>query len=134
MRDLHVFQEFVAQRGDFSSGDAIPGSARGGENLDNLLFDRERELMVIPYADYGSFRDTSRDFDNLFIVYNVNLEDGIVERLHIKQQVHGSSAYLYSINQRSLYIGDTLFLHYGNRIDAYNLNSLSMLDGVNVTD
>jgi uncharacterized secreted protein with C-terminal beta-propeller domain len=99
-----------------------------------LLFDRERELMVIPYADYGSFRDISRDFDNLFIVYNVNLEDGIVERLRIKQQVHGSSASLYGINQRSLYIGDTLFLHYGNRIDAYNLNSLSMLDGVNVTD
>ena len=100
-----------------------------------FLFDKEKELMVLPITLAEIQGEKIRDnqygqptFQGAY-VYNVNLEDGfeLKKRItHITEDEEQKRGYRYNYNtkiRRSLYMDDTLYTISEKRIKANDLSS-----------
>ncbi len=126
-------------------GDSLTSSAIL-TNPKALLFSKEKQLLAIPVNNYiDEFKiqvsDTNnsiansierfRSYDNKYvsegyIVYNINLEDGITEKGSI---VHEDSQLI-----RGAYIGDNLITVSENELTINALSNLSLISELNLTN
>ena len=115
------------------------------------MFDKEKELLVIPVSLYEIPDDIKQQYDNYTgstygefkfqgaYVYNLNLEDGFVYNgriTHLEDQdVLKSGYYGYwdsSSITRSLYIDDVLYTISGEMVKLNDLENLSEINSVNL--
>jgi inhibitor of cysteine peptidase len=84
-----------------------------------VLFDAEKELLVIPASmyDYSSYNSSSG-----FYVFKVSVDSGISLRGTIS---HDNASFYWYGNDRALYIGDYLYTITGSTIKANLLSDLS---------
>jgi uncharacterized secreted protein with C-terminal beta-propeller domain len=88
-----------------------------------VLFDRQRELLVIPVSSY-SFSSNGSPSEQGALVLRVSTENGISLR-GIIAHTSEPSWYWSSAVQRSLYIGDHLYTVSQVELKANNINDLS---------
>jgi uncharacterized secreted protein with C-terminal beta-propeller domain len=112
--------------------------------LDNhkaLLFDREKELFVIPVNVVERDEDTDYQKDSFqaAYVYNLNTEDGFELKGKINHEedtksVKDNSYYYYGSSQikRSLFIDDTLYTISDNMIKLNELGNLNLIKSLNL--
>jgi len=109
-----------------------------------FLFDREKELLVIPIQLYEiQGEKTSGNtygqyaFQGAY-VYNINLDDGFDLKgkiTHVTDEEELKAGYYYDYNtqvRRSLYMDDTLYTISNKRIKANDLNDLDVINTINL--
>ncbi len=109
-----------------------------------FLFDREKELLVIPiqlYEILGEKTEGSRYGEFTFQgahVYNINLDDGFNLKgriTHVTPEEELKVGYYYDYNsqiRRSLYMDETLYTISNNRIKANDLDSENLEEIKNI--
>ncbi|OGS42348.1 MAG: hypothetical protein A3K67_05905 [Euryarchaeota archaeon RBG_16_62_10] len=89
-----------------------------------VLFDREKELLVIPASSYGYDEENWTSwYTSGAYVFSVSVADGISLRGIVEHQA--AETYWYDAVQRSLYIGDYLYTVSYYSVKASSLEDLS---------
>ena len=116
-----------------------------------FLFDRERELLVLPITIAEYQTEPQNDWERGDItfqgalVYNINLEDGFEERGRISHHDNEDEILKYGYYpnynfniRRSLYINDVLYTLSNARLQLNNLDNLERIKSldfdIDVTD
>ena len=113
-----------------------------------FLFDREKELLVIPVTEYENFEESVRigvrsdysktPFQGAY-VFNINLKDGfdlIGKITHVENQKEtDDSRYYYnwdSLITRSLFINDSLYTISNNMLKINDITDLNEINSISL--
>jgi inhibitor of cysteine peptidase len=92
-----------------------------------LLFDRERELLVIPASfDISSSETTVSESFNGFISMKINLAEGFSERGRINDSSYDNYYYGYG-SKRSLFIDSFLFATLGDGLGVFEIETMELV-------
>lgn len=99
-----------------------------------FLFDREKELMVVPVSlqaeDSDSFFYSEPEFAG-FIVFDINIENGISERGRVDFTEEGNYDY-WNQSARSMYVNNNLLTFMDYRLKSSDLDTLEEFSSLNL--
>ena len=93
-----------------------------------FLFDKDRELLVIPASLTEDKDNYWEDRFDGFVAFDITLEDGFEERGRIDFATKEYSSYYVYGGSRAIYIGDVLYFYKNGKLVSAGIESLEVIE------